>query len=123
MQAAADLPGERGVGAGVEGHGQHDHHQQREEQHAVDGVLGAPLQPEVLAKVREEVACVAHTVIVAVFSIPPPPPGKIAQSPQQIGLSGGLRLAVLTRNGPAGGRAVLMRLPHQYIAGVKGVTS
>ena len=46
-------------GGGIEGEGEDDDDQQREEEHAVDGVAGAPLEAEIFAEVVEDVAEVA----------------------------------------------------------------
>ena len=55
-QAAGDLAGDGGIGGGIEREREDDHDQQREEEHAVDGVFGAPLEAEVFAQMGEDVA-------------------------------------------------------------------
>ncbi len=56
--AAGDLAGDGG--GGIEGEGEDDDDEQGEEEHADDGVAGAPLELEVFAEMGEDVAEVVH---------------------------------------------------------------
>ena len=55
---AKDAPGNlaRDRSRGIEGQAEKHHHQQREEEHAVDGVFRSPLQAQVFGQMDEEIA-------------------------------------------------------------------